>query len=251
MGVAAAALFFGGVALLLFAAEGAICIAMAAPIMLPLGLAGAPVGKFLADRRRRLHGGLIGALVFVPAFAVVESQLPSQKVFVTTSTIDIAAPRETVWKHVIGFSKITEEPEWFFQLGISCPSEARINGRGVGAERECIFTTGKFIEPITVWDKPNQLAFDVAEQPVPMFELSPYRHIHPPHLDHSIRSLHGEFQLHELPDGHTRLVGRTWYTLDIRPHAYWTIWSDWLIHRIHHRVLRHIKGLAEAEARQS
>ena len=38
---------------------------------------------------------------------------------------------------------------------------------------------------------------------------------------------------------------RTWYKLDIRPHAYWTIWSDWLIHRIHHRVLRHIKRLAE------
>jgi hypothetical protein len=40
-------------------------------------------------------------------------------------------------------------------------------------------------------------------------------------------------------------VGRTWYALDIRPHAYWTIWSDWLVERIHLRVLRHIKRLAE------
>jgi uncharacterized membrane protein YhaH (DUF805 family) len=246
MVVAAAALFFGGVGLLLFAVEGVICIAMAAPIMLPLGMAGAPLGKFLADRRRRLHGGLIGALVFVPAFALVEAQLPTQKTFVATSSIDIAAPRQTVWKHVIGFSKITEEPEWFFQLGISCPSEARINGRGVGATRECIFTTGKFIEPITTWDEPRRLAFDVAEQPVPMFELTPYRYIHPPHLDHSIRSIRGEFELQQLADGGTRLIGRTWYKLDIRPHAYWTIWSDWLIHRIHQRVLRHIKGLSEA-----
>ena len=245
IGVAAAALFFGGVALLLFAFEGVICIAMAAPIVLPLGVAGAPIGKFLADRRRRLHGGLVGALVFVPLFAAVESRLPHVSEFVVSSTVDIAAPPETVWQHVIGFSKITERPEWFFRMGISCPEQARIFGEGVGATRECIFTTGKFIEPITAWDAPQRLAFDVREQPVPMFELTPYSHIHPPHLDNAFRSTRGEFQLIELPDGGTRLIGRTWYTLDIRPPAYWTIWSDWLVHRIHHRVLRHIKRRAE------
>jgi hypothetical protein len=80
-----------------------------------------------------------------------------------------------------------------------------------------------------------------------MFELTPYRHIHPSHLDTAFRSTRGEFELIELPGGRTRLVGRTWYTLDIRPHAYWTIWTDWIVHRIHHRVLRHIKRLAETE----
>ena len=75
--------------------------------------------------------------------------------------------------------------------------------------------------------------------------INAYRHIHPPHLDSAFRSTRGEFELQKLPGGRTRLVGRTWYTLDIRPHAYWTIWTDWLVHRIHHRVLRHIKRLAE------
>jgi uncharacterized membrane protein YhaH (DUF805 family) len=246
IGVAAAALFFGCVALLLFAFEGLICVLMAAPIVLPLGLLGAPIGKFLADRRRRrLHGGLVGALVFVPLFAAVESRLPRAGEFTVASTVEIAAPPETVWQHVIGFSKISERPEWYFRMGIACPSEARIHGEGVGARRECIFTTGKFIEPITAWDAPRRLAFDVRQQPVPMFELTPYRHIHPPHLDHAFRTSRGEFQLVALSNGETRLTGRTWYTLDIRPHAYWTIWSDWLVHRIHQRVLRHIKRLAE------
>ena len=245
IGVAAAALFFGGVALLLFAFEGLICIAMAAPIVLPLGIAGAPIGKVLADRRRRLHTGLAGALLVVPLFAAVETRLPRTGEFVVVSAIEVAAPPETVWPHVIGFSEITERPEWFFRMGISCPTNARINGQGVGATRECIFTTGKFIEPITAWDAPRRLAFDVREQPVPMFELTPYRHIHPPHLDGTFLSTRGEFELVELSDGGTRLIGRTWYTLDIRPHAYWTIWSDWLVHRIHQRVLRHVKRLAE------
>lgn len=249
IGVAVASLFFFGVGLLLFAFEGAICIAMAAPIVLPLGMAGAPIGKFLADRRRRLHGGLVGALLVLPALSFVESRLPSANEFVVVSHIDIDAPREAVWSNVVGFTQITEQPDWIFRLGVACPEEARILGAGVGARRECIFTTGKFIEPITVWEEPGRLAFDVSEQPSPMFELTPYRHIHPPHLDLSFRSVRGEFELVELPDGGTRLVGRTWYNLDIRPHAYWTIWSDWLVHRIHLRVLRHIKQLAEAQPR--
>lgn len=243
--VASAALLLSGVALLLFAFEGVICIMMAVPIVLPIGIAGAPIGKMLADRRRRIHGGLIGALLVIPLWAAAESQLPVSREFVVSSSIEVAAPQATVWQNVVGFSKITERPEWYFRMGIACPSEARILGSGVGAERHCIFTTGKFVEPITVWDEPRRLAFTVREQPDPMIELTPYRHIHPPHLDLAFRSIRGEFDLVELSDGSTRLTGRTWYALDMRPHAYWTIWSDWLVHRIHERVLRHIKRLAE------
>ena len=156
--------------------------------------------------------------------------------------------RTDVWNKVIAFPDITGKPEWFFRLGISCPQGARITGRGVGAIRECIFTTGTFVEPITAWDEPRRLAFDVREQPAPMFELTPYRHIHPPHLDGAFRSTRGEFELVKLPGGGTRLVGRTWYTLEIYPHAYWTIWTDWIVHRIHERVLRHIKRISEHDS---
>jgi hypothetical protein len=31
------------------------------------------------------------------------------------------------------------------------------------------------------------------------------------------------------------------------PQDYWTLWSDLVIHRIHQRVLEHIKRLAERE----
>jgi hypothetical protein len=96
-----------------------------------------------------------------------------------------------------------------------------------------------------VWDAPSRLAFDVAEQPMPMLELTPYRHVHPPHLDIAFRTTRGEFELQELPGGNTRIIGRTWYVLDIQPNSYWTVWSDWLVHKIHLRVLRHIKQLSE------
>jgi hypothetical protein len=37
------------------------------------------------------------------------------------------------------------------------------------------------------------------------------------------------------------LEGTTWYTNKMRPAAYWQLWSDMAIHRIHLRVLDHIK----------
>ena len=122
---------------------------------------------------------------------------------------------------------------------------SHIEGQGVGATRYCEFTTGAFVEPITVWDPPHRLAFDVTEQPAPMFELSPYRDIHPPHLDGFMRSNRGEFRLVALDDGRTRLEGRTWYEVEMFPQWYWTLWTDSIIHRIHLRVLHHVQRISE------
>ena len=79
-----------------------------------------------------------------------------------------------------------------------------------------------------------------------MREWSPYA-IHPAHLDHYLQSHQGEFFLEGLPDGRTRLVGTTWYSNRMWPGPYWSLWSDYIIHRIHERVLVHIKKLAEGE----
>ena len=110
-------------------------------------------------------------------------------------------------------------------------------------------STGPFVEPITVWDAPHHLAFDVASQPPPMHEWSPYRDLHALHLDGYLRSHHGEFVLTPIPSG-TRLTGTTWYTIDIHPLAYWSLWSDFLIHAIHTRVLDQIASESVAAAQR-
>jgi uncharacterized membrane protein YhaH (DUF805 family) len=240
-----------GAVLLLLAFEGAICLLMAAPIMLPLAMLGGLVGKAIADLKKgdaRRRRELLGCLIVLPILGYGESRLPCDHEFCVVSEIDIAAPPQAVWTHVVDFPPISSPEPWLFRLGIAGPMGARIEGRGVGATRHCDFTTGSFVEPITVWDEPRRMAFDVTQQPEPMFELTPYREIHPPHLHGSFRSTHGEFVLEELPSGGTRLVGRTWYKLELAPHAYWTLWTDWIIHRIHGRVLEHIKTLSEAPA---
>jgi uncharacterized membrane protein YhaH (DUF805 family)/uncharacterized protein YndB with AHSA1/START domain len=236
--------------LLAFGLEGGVCILMALPLVLPVAFLGAILGQSIALERhitrRRKDRGVMGCVLVLPILAGAETIVAPQTEFEVLSVAEIAAPPERVWECVVSFPKITERPEWFFRTGISCPIGARIKGAGVGAMRYCDFTTGSFVEPVTAWQPAKLLAFDVTEQPDPMTELSPYRHIHPPHLDGSFRSTRGEFRLVPLADGTTRLEGRTWYKLDIYPHAYWTLWSDWLIHKIHGRVLKQIKQLAES-----
>lgn len=134
----------------------------------------------------------------------------------------------------------------FFRAGIAYPVRARIWGRGVGAVRHCEFSTGPFVEPITIWDEPRLLAFDVTQQPHPMRELSPYRALDPPHLSGFFQSRRCQFLFMRLPDGGTRLDGTTWYTQSLWPGSYWRLWSDYLVHKIHSRVLEHIKSESES-----
>jgi uncharacterized membrane protein YhaH (DUF805 family) len=251
MAVGLAAVLCACLAMLLFALEGVICVAMAIPLMLPLGVLGGVTGKAIADSTRRPAGGLWAIIVVLPLLAGLESQWNRPAEHVVVTAVEIDASPEVVWENVLDFPELPEPTEWYFRSGIACPQRAQIIGRGVGATRHCIFTTGTFVEPITVWDAPHRLAFDVADQPAPMFELSPYRHVHPPHLDGYLRSKRGEFRLVRLSAGRTRLEGRTWYECDMYPQAYWTLWSHALIHRIHQRVLLHVKRLAEASAASS
>ena len=118
-------------------------------------------------------------------------------------------------------------------------------GRGVGAIRYCNFSTGSFVEPITTWQEPTLLQFDVKENPVPMKETSIYANLEPPHLHHIVISERGQFKLTKLKNGKTLLEGTTWYRHDMWPNWYWGPMSDGIIHTIHRRVLTNIKAKAE------
>lgn len=232
--------------LLAFALEGAICIAMAAPIVAPLTVGGVILGKAVADATSARINTVVPLLVALPLLAGAESLVQQSPEYCVLTTVEVDATPAEVWPHVVAFPDLPEPEEWFFRCGIACPLRARIEGSGLGAVRHCEFTTGDFVEPVTAWEPPLRLAFDVSKQPDPMVELSPWRHVHPPHLDgQSLKSRRGEFRLVALKGGRTRLEGRTWYTFDMHPQGYWKLWSDLAIHAIHRRVLHHIRQLAE------
>jgi polyketide cyclase/dehydrase/lipid transport protein len=248
--VGTVAVFVASLTLIAVAVEGAICIVMALPITMLLGVAGALVGYLIQSRgTRRPSAQVVSAAVLVlPALLGGESlqgrEPPLRSV---TTQIVVDAPPAVVWRHVVAVEPLPEQRELIFRLGIAYPTRAVIDGSGVGAVRRCSFSTGDFVEPITVWDPPRRLQFRVASQPPPMRELSPWGEIHPPHLDGFLSSKRGRFLLRPLPGNRTLLVGTTWYENRMWPQAYWAVWSDSLIHRIHLRVLRHVKAVSEVD----
>ncbi len=95
--------------------------------------------------------------------------------------------------------------------------------------QECYFRAGlayprrgPFVETIEVWDEPRLLRFRVTENPPPLRELSPFGESNPKHLR---GYQHGPW-----------------------PAQRWLWSSDAIIHRIHLRVLNHIRTLAEHAA---
>ncbi|HEU0107614.1 MAG TPA: hypothetical protein VFT38_15650 [Vicinamibacteria bacterium] len=248
LGVATLTVVAAGGAILLFALEGVLCLLMAAPPAILMALMGAWLGRSLVRRPGLGAPGMAMVLLPLPLLAGIEVARPSPPPSEVRTTVEIAAPVDVVWRHVVTFSDLREPPAWFFRLGIAYPRRATITGRGVGALRRCEFSTGAFLEPITAWEEPTRLAFDVAAQPPPLTEWSPYRHVAAPHLDGYLRVHGGEFRLRPLPGGRTLLEGRTFYEMRMFPTAYWSLWSDALIHAIHQRVLGHIRALSEASA---
>ncbi len=237
-----------GVALLALALEGAICLLMAAPIAYPLAFMGGLVGyAIMMPRVRRSADRLIPVLLLaMPLLMAAEAATEPEPTLHTIRTaVFINAPQERVWMNVVEVPPLDEPDEWLFRLGVAYPQNAKIDGHGVGAVRRCNFSTGAFVEPIDIWDAPHRLHFRVTEQPEPMRELSLWN-IHPPHLDHYLVSQAGEFELTACPDGRTRLQGTTWYTNRMWPETYWKLWSDWIIGKIHLRVLDHIRTISES-----
>ena len=245
------AMLIYGVGLLVVAAEGAICLVMAAPLGFGLAAFGGAIGVSVAQSRYlgpRNPPVMCAAFLAVPFIMLADHvQSPKPPLLAVRSVVVIDAPADRVWRNVVAFPRLAPPTELMFRSGIAYPMDAKIIGRGPGAVRHCNFSTGAFVEPITVWDEPHLLRFSVAEQPEPMRELSPYD-IHPRHLHGYLHCEQGQFQLHSLPDGRTELVGTTWYRNYFWPQPYWRLWTDRIIHTIHLRVLGHIKSLSEKRA---
>lgn len=123
---------------------------------------------------------LLILIAIIPLTSFEENKIEPELTSVTSSIIINAEPLE-VWKNVIEFPELDEPTEFIFKTGIAYPISAKIVGSGIGSVRHCNFTTGSFVEPITVWNEGKLLKFDVLEQPAPMKELN-FWDIDAPHL---------------------------------------------------------------------
>lgn len=240
-------LFIGGL-------EGLICLIMLFPVYYVACLIGAFLAKDFKGRRptvaRLSLTSLWFALIVIVPDLIYHQNQESPNAATVVSEVYIDAPREVVWQSLCNFKTIEEEPGWLFKLGVAHPISARMMTDSLGRKvRHCMFTTGPFVEPITLEIKDSTLAFYVQSQPLIMEEVSPYK-ISPAHLDDYVRSERGQFLLVKHGKG-TILKGTTWYTSKIEPFFYWKLWCDYIIHDIHLQVLRQIERQSLAAVKGS
>jgi hypothetical protein len=229
--------------LLLLGREGLICIVMMLPLSALFGALGGLLYLWISSPKRAR-----AALMLIPiplATSLGFDATARSPVYEVSTAIEINAPPERVWQNVVAFSDLAEPQEWYFHTGLAYPTRTRIVGSGLGAIRYCDLSTGPVVETVTQWEPARLLEFDVVQTPAPMEEWSPYGHIAPKHLHGYFVSKHGRFQLIPLARGRTRLEGTSSYQHGLYPAIYWRLWSDATVHRIHERVLTHIRKLSE------
>jgi len=256
LSVASLSVVLLGLMLLGLAVEGAICLAMAAPIGMILALMGGSIGYLIQQRhwdRLQTRATFSALLLFVPFLMGTVALKPQQPPLLQVTTqMEINAPPEKVWQFLISFTALPPPTEWPFRVGIAYPIRSTLRGSGLEAQRECQFSSGQFIEPIQVWQENERLVFSISGEPLVMEELSPYGHIHTRHVDGGYFQAHdAEFVLTRLPGGRTLLTGTSHYRNRMWPVSYWRLWSDAIVHQIHMRVFQHIKRLSEAEQLQA
>jgi hypothetical protein len=202
--------------------EGAVCLAMAAPIVYPVA---ALTAHLAADGRRKK----LRAVVLLPfAFAILQkrpmSELPRMEL---SDSFEVAAPVERVWN---AFDKLVlplDEPlPLLLRLGFPQPQVLLGGGVHVGAERRVVFDNG--IVVATVVESDPGRSFKVRlwyEKPGHEF------------FDRWIHLEDATFDFTPLPGGRTRVSHTTHYRRLLEPAFYFGPLEEYGVHLMHRYLL--------------
>jgi len=248
VGVVMVALLIAGFALIGLAFEGAICILLAAPLIVPMTILGGMLGRVQARAGRPSAQAAVFSLAILPALFAFERAITAEVSFTTTESVTIAAPPSAVWRALIDPAPIRERPSLPFRLGLAYPVSGQILGTGVGAARRGVFSTGVALERVTVWRPSQALAFAVLSDPPMMREMNPNPHVNAPHLLGYFHTASASFTITPLANGKTRLIVSAPHTMRIEPALYWLPLARWTTDQDERRVLRRYQTLAEAIA---
>jgi len=217
--------------------EGVVCLLIVSPLLYAFILTGALLGRLWFRRDPSLL-----RLSILPLLALVTLAEPftrSSRDAVSTDELVIHAPPDRVWQEVVAFPDIpTPARFWLFRLGLPYPMSTTSEGGFVGAHRRCIFSGGAvFEETVAEFEPSHKLTFEIVESPPD------------PELINHLTPARGQFELRDLGHGSTLLLGRTWYSLHVRPLWYFDAWTQHIFHAVHRRVMEDVRVRAEAPPR--
>jgi hypothetical protein len=215
--------------------EGAICLLIVSPLICCFVMIGYAIGKRVFRKDNNQLNISVVLLLLIVFIADVLSKHEYQNA--VSDTIVINAPPAKVWKNVVAFQPIKEQPRfWLFRIGLPNPIAASVTSYREGAGRKCIFSNGYAIgERISTYEPGKDLTFDIIDQR------------RDPELMNHLDLLKGQFLLKDNGDGTTTVTGTSWYKLHVFPAWYYDLWTVSIVRNVHLRVMEHIKELSEKE----
>ena len=237
-----------------FQLEGLICVILWLPLVLAMSTLGGILAGGLLDSRasagtRRFCVAAVALLPFVggPLEALRERETEIRTAHVS---IEIAASPARVWKQIRTVPRITEAEHGFslsHRLGFPRPTEALLEGTGVGAVRYARFEGGVlFVEKVTEWEEGKRLSFSIAADTknIPPTTFDEHVTIGGPYFD----VLHGSYWIE--PRGPDRVVlhlaSDQRLSTGFNFYSHW--WTEWLMNDLQSYILRIIKARAERAA---
>jgi hypothetical protein len=239
----------GGIALLVSALEGVVCIVLAAPLGLAMAVVGGFCGRAIAAVTTRPPAQSLRGLVALPLVFAFEGAVSTPARFDTVQTVAVAAPAEAVWQSIVHMEPMAAPSALVFRLGVAYPVSGEFLGEGEGAMRRGVFSTGTALERVTEWIPDRKLAFVVLTDVPALREISPWQHVHAPHVMGYFTSGLTSFELAARADGGTDIIERSSHELRLEPVLYWLPIARWIVQQNNARVLAHIRDQAERRVR--
>lgn len=232
----------------ILAFEALICIIMALPILLLMGVIGGLLTCLLLRRRAaKNHRAMMGALLLLPFLtAPIEAQFAVQNATVVVeSQIEIKADAATVWQQIIRVAPIAESERSFSPvfdwIGAPKPVEATLDREGVGGVRTGKFEHGlQFVETIHSW-QPNQRIEWSIQPDTRAVDEGPWGEIGGKFFDVTAAS----YWIEPSSENKVILHLSSTHRLTTRFNAYGLLWTRWGLGEFQEQVLRVIKGRCE------
>jgi general stress protein CsbA len=237
----------GCLGLIMFALEGLICLILASPLAALLAIGGGALGRRAARLGKEPTGPLY-CVALLPLMFAADAISPPDALMLTDESIVINAPASRVWQALTSDDPIREQPTLAGRLGLAYPQRGHLSGKGVGIARSGYFSTGVAREKVTEWQENRALGFVVLKQPPAMTEMSPYRHVHAPHVNGYFETGETRFKIEPLSGQRSRLTILAAHRLRIDPIIYWEPIARWAASSNTRRVLRDVKSKAESDS---
>ena len=208
----------------------------------------------MALTRRMTHSSaasrnvMMSVIALLPVFsAPLESLAPLHTSIETViSTVDIAAPPQTVWDNVVRVREIQpDERRWTlaYAAGIPSPVKATLDHDGLGGLRQGEFDNGlTFHEVINVWEPARRVRFSIT--PYAPSVYAPFDNIGKPYLD----LVDAEYRITDRGTAGVRLELISRHRVSTRYNAYSTLLTRTFMGQFQDDLLRIIKARCEGAA---